>query len=62
MASLLQINVGQAGGQVGALSAQYMGPFTRDGHGCLFIDSEPKVRAAPGGRHTPGPRGRRGRR
>jgi hypothetical protein len=42
--AMLQINVGQAGGQIGAVCASYMGPPTRDGHGCLFIDSEPKVR------------------
>lgn len=42
--SMLQLNIGQAGGQIGSVVASYTGPYSNDGHGCLFIDSEPKVR------------------
>lgn len=42
--STLYLNVGQAGGQIGALYARYTGPLSEEGHGCVFVDSEPKVR------------------
>lgn len=43
LSTLLQINIGQAGGQIGSLCSVYSGPLTNDGYGCLFVDSEPKV-------------------
>ena len=43
LSTLLQINVGQAGGQIGTVCSHYTGPLSNDGYGCLFVDSEPKV-------------------
>ena len=40
---MLQLNVGQAGGQLGASLARMLGPPSPSGLGCVFVDSEPKV-------------------
>ena len=41
---MLRLHVGQAGGQIGAQLAGLTGmPPSGEGHGCVFVDSEPKV-------------------
>jgi hypothetical protein len=39
----LNLFVGQCGSQIGSSLAHLTGPNSRDGHGTLFIDSEPRV-------------------
>ena len=43
MSSTLHLFVGQCGSQIGSSLAHLTGPNSRDGHGTLFIDSEPRV-------------------
>jgi len=40
---MLRLHVGQAGGQIGAALAGLTGAPSADGHGAVFVDSEPKV-------------------
>ena len=40
---MLHLFVGQCGSQIGSSLAHLTGPNSRDGHGTLFIDSEPRV-------------------
>ena len=40
---MLRLHVGQAGGQIGSQLSALTGSPSSEGHGCIFIDSEPKV-------------------
>ena len=40
---MLRLHVGQAGGQIGAQLCALTGAPSASGHGCVFVDSEPKV-------------------